>query len=72
MRRVFLAKIANFNVFSAQKHKLKKCRGGQEKNLGGKNKNRGGKNENRKGIAPAGDAPGKATELCNYCCFTIF
>ena len=44
----FLAEIANFKVFSAQKHQLlppKKYRGGQEKN-------RGGKNENRGGIAP--------------------
>ena len=33
--RLFLAKIANSNVFWAQKHQLKKYRGGQEKNRGG-------------------------------------
>ena len=46
MRRLFLAKIANFNIFYAQKHQFKKIP------WGGEEKNRGGKNENRGGIAP--------------------
>ena len=45
IRRLFLAEIANFNVFSAQKHQLlpppKNTVGGQERNRGGKNENRG-------------------------------
>ena len=49
IRRLFLAEIANFNVFSVQEHQLlppiKIPWGGQEKN-------RGGKNENPGGIAP--------------------
>ena len=64
---LFLAEIANFNVFFFKKHQLlppKKYRGGQEKNRGGKNENRGALPP----CPPAGDAPAwGAVILRNYC-----
>ena len=66
IRRLFLPDIANFNVFSAQKHQLHPPRkipwGGQEKNRAGKNGNRGG---------IAGDAPG-TTNIFSYCRFGVW
>ena len=49
IRTLFLAEIANFNVFSAQKHPTSSS---QENTVRGKKKNQGGKNENRGEIAP--------------------
>ena len=58
IRRLFLAKIANFNVFFRTKTPTSSS---QKNTVGGQEENRGGKNENRGGIAPP--APPLATRL---------
>ena len=61
IRGFFLAEIANFNVFSAQKHQLfpKKYRGGARKKSGSQKRKSGGQKRKSGGHSPpAGDAPG--------------